>query len=916
MKLLFVFILLILSAFIIPLLVIYLLLLYISKYHILTLQYKFSGFLTLSNISFTIDHKYFFLSFHLDYFQIYLIWLKCRIKIKGLKLACNLKESKELVNNHKDNKTNVNGFYDAFDIKKKSDLKRQEFLKEIKEKFYTIIKEKYYNNHNKNKHENHFQEKQTLNQKDKIIRNLLMMFDLLIEEIEISFKIGNNLFYHQLVMKKGVFGAIKGLNRHKEIHIISTITNVSLIEYMKVNEQRNSNVYVEYVLFNINHIYLNFKLEFGLCPLMSKYNYSIQNTMNIKAEVSNTVINLSTRAINSVFMLINQTLTNVTQIKETSNNKSQNITSLSNAFSEIKIVFECIEEQIVNKLHNLIKKLKIKFYNTKISINTDNNSYVLTEIVCSNLQFSIHNQINYVKESNLSKLIKSNTDIKINDLLITGSSFKKIILQLPLFTFSIDEELVYYDSLHKGKNIIRMNASVPKVSIILTQRDIDKYIDIFMCVLKGIQDIQSKIHYNNLNSMKYLEEIIEESNLNLHIENINLILYNNNIHCELNEQCSIEIKITTLNPIKTNNIEIDITPIHISIFEKSKVINYYTSNILINGFHLQLKEQESNKYVNISFDDSLILCYDDHLLDIMELVMDVVTSDLRYLQKMELNEEMIKIINTKDNDDNIKTKLTFKDITLYYYSEYTDMFTLQIENSFEMIVDEYMSVSNLSIHYQNTNNNFHLNKTKILYLSSLYIKFDIPSELIEITFGQIIINIYCFEVIYPVIIASFFLKFFPEWLLFHSKTKYFQNKKGNYIVLKDYSKNEKIKIKFDEIIININQHPIANAGILYMNYEEIKTINYKLLQSKKREQIQIQLKHFDIQLSSTFEKDINTGSMYIIEDINNNIKEDIESDYIVYRFNKSKYDVISQINKPYFNKLTKGKLCYIIFILC
>ena len=150
MKLLFLFILLILSAFIIPLLVIYLLLLYISKYHILTLQYKFSGFLTLSNISFTIDHKYFFLSFHLDYFQIYLIWLKCRIKIKGLKLACNLKESKELVNNNKDNKTNVNGFYDAFDIKKKSDLKRQEFLKEIKEKFYSIIKEKYYNKNNKN----------------------------------------------------------------------------------------------------------------------------------------------------------------------------------------------------------------------------------------------------------------------------------------------------------------------------------------------------------------------------------------------------------------------------------------------------------------------------------------------------------------------------------------------------------------------------------------------------------------------------------------------------------------------------------------------------------------------------------------------------------------------------------------------
>ena len=145
---------------------------------------------------------------------------------------------------------------------------------------------------------------------------------------------------------------------------------------------------------------------------------------------------------------------------------------------------------------------------------------MLTEILCSNLQFSIHNQINCVIESNLSKLIKSNTDIKINDLLITGSSLKKIILQLPLFTFSIDEELVYYDSLHKGKNIIRMNSSVPKVSIILTQRDIDKYIDILMCVLKGIQDIKSKIHYNTLNSMKYLEEIIEESNLNLHIENI------------------------------------------------------------------------------------------------------------------------------------------------------------------------------------------------------------------------------------------------------------------------------------------------------------------------------------------------------------------------------------------------------------
>lgn len=182
-----------------------------------------------------------------------------------------------------------------------------DILKELKNKYFDIIKDKYLTKHlQKSKNSNTEEEfidnvikSEGISQKDKLIRNLLVFFDFLFESLNITFKIEELDYFHKLTIRKIIVGALKGINKHKEIHFLCIIFETKITEYIIIDEENKK--YNVINMFQNNKIFLNFKFEYGLFP---KGIYSISNTININAEINKTKMEISTRMINSIFKLL------------------------------------------------------------------------------------------------------------------------------------------------------------------------------------------------------------------------------------------------------------------------------------------------------------------------------------------------------------------------------------------------------------------------------------------------------------------------------------------------------------------------------------------------------------------------------------------------------------------------------------
>ena len=126
----------------IPALLLYVALYVLSKYYMTSLSLEYCGFLKFKNINFYIDTDSYFIYVHIDYFHIFLIWLKVRINIKGLKSTLTLKTNySSLVQTKPINKYE---FADSFVIRKQDKSnKNYGILHEIKEKFNKMLYDKY-----------------------------------------------------------------------------------------------------------------------------------------------------------------------------------------------------------------------------------------------------------------------------------------------------------------------------------------------------------------------------------------------------------------------------------------------------------------------------------------------------------------------------------------------------------------------------------------------------------------------------------------------------------------------------------------------------------------------------------------------------------------------------------------------------
>ena len=143
------------------------------------------------------------------------------------------------------------------------------------------------------------------------------------------------------------------------------------------------------------------------------------------------------------------------------------------------------------------------------------------------------------------------------------------------------------------------------------------------------------------------------------------------------------------------------------------------------------------------------------------------------------------------------------------------------------------------------------------------------------------------------------------------------------IYVTEFAKTDLNTISFEEVIVNINQNPIASAAILQTNVEKLKNRNsaMKMLQDAKCEQMQIKVKNFTMKTRVFYERDINRGgsrqgSKKKVNYTSNegtygrmtmNSSNGTTSNGFDNYFDENNNEVIIQDTKPYYNKLSKSK---------
>ena len=991
----------------IPALLLYIALYILSKYYMTTLSLEYCGFLKFKNINFYLDTEYYFIYVHIDYFHIFLIWLKLRINIKGLKSTLTLKTNySSLVKTKPINKYD---FTDSFVIRKQdTSNKNYGILHEIKEKFNKILFEKYIKtfiieseqenkanatNSNQNtsnkeykhkfkiKNKNH--QKIKLSLKDKLLRNFLAFFDLILEDIEVNFKLSENEFFYRISLNNVVVGVVKGLNVNKEIHFLLILNNFSVKEYVniksikfrkiiskkfntikakreeklkkvKIKNNDNKNIfeknyeclfetYAEFLILRSQEIFLNLKLSNGFTP--QGFN-SFNNTIELKIEVHNTHVDLSSRAIDTIMKTLNELskYKHYLEYKFSNNIKDMKIASDIINTQEIKFKIDCNEEVILNMTQNEIKKIKLKLENTSINILSDNHNYLYSNISLSNLKLKNSNLFCSSCDESKIKLIKTKLELSLDNMVISSSKKSKKILGIDKYDFIINKEVVYYYEMKESYIKTTINSDLPALDITMNTKDLDKYVELMVniiCSLEKIEAYDSRSFFQT----KYIEDMHEETNCNILFDNIAMIVYDDKIQAELNN-CSFLMKMDVVQN-KSSKIVITFNPIYINAFRK--YCSNYASNCIVKGFELTIDDDMKSAHIKIDIDDVVVLIYDDFMIDMIKFISDFLTYNLRYSAKrkykMQIQKEEFKAFPKKTET----TILNVKSCTIYDYVAIKDLFTLKFEN-FTYVIDDYLKLPQLLIYHQN-NSSIIKKKVKWLDLTRFSCKFFIDINQVNVEFGPIILDIYSFELIYPLITLFTYYNFFPWWVIYHMNYKYRIDEDYKLIYVVNFAKKEITSIKFEEVIVYINQNLIATCAFLQTSPEKLNVMkknidnninneiqteyNPKLIIDKlkeiKTQQIKIKVKGFCINQKLFFEREVNKNFIPEIEEeevsdeddnnINNinNDKLKIKKKY--YKTNElqdylsnnqgdlldleSKVTKIYQKSSPYYNRLSR-----------
>ena len=963
----------ILATFIIllssPALLIYLALYILSKYFTTTLSLEYCGFLKFKNINFYYDCDSFFIYIHIDYFHIHLLWLKFRINIKGFKSTLTLKtQFSSLVRTKPINKYD---FADSFIIRKQdTSNKNYGILHEIKEKFNKILYDKYIKpfidetdkeKKVKFKIKNKSHEKIKLSFKDKLLRNLLSFFDLILSDFEFNFKLSESDFFYRISFNEASFRILKGLNINKEIHFLLIINNLNIKEYVNIKSikfrkiiskkfniikakrenkiQKEQNIferdypclfgtYAEFILLKSQDTFLNIKLSNGFTPL--GFN-SFNNTIELKIEVNNTHIDLSSRAIETIMKTLNE-LSKYKHYQEYKyNNEIKNLKIAKDIINsrEIKLKIDCNEEVLLNMIQNEIKKIKLKLENTSINILSDNHNYLYSNITLHHLALKNSNIFCSSCDETKIKLIKTKLDFSLDNIVISSSKKSKKILEIDKYDFFILKEVIYYYIIKESYIKTSINSDLPSLDISMNTKDLDKYVELMVNIICSLEKIEA-YDKRSFFQTKYIEDMHKEINSNISFDNISMITYDDKIQGELNK-CSFVLKMNMIEN-KSNKINLTFNPIYINAFRK--YCSDYASNCIVKGFELAIDDDLKSKHINIDIDDVTILIYDDFMIDMIKFISDFLTYNLRYSAKrkykLQIQKEEFKAF---PNLTEI-IELNVKSGTIYDYVAIKDLFTLKFEN-FNYVIDDYIKIPQICIYHQN-NSAIIKRKMKWLEANKFYCKFFMETNQVSVEFGSIILDIYSFDLIHPIITIFIYYNFFPFWVIYHMNYKYRISEDYKLIYIVNFVKKEVTSVKFEEITVYVNQNLIATCSLLQTNPEKLGIMKNEKrkdsdnraiidkLKELKTQQIKIKVNGFMINQKLFFEREINKNFKPDIEEEEFSEKE--EGDRIklkkkYYKANElqdyfknnggdildleTKVTKIYQKSSPYYNKLSR-----------
>ena len=456
---------------------------------------------------------------------------------------------------------------------------------------------------------------------------------------------------------------MKGINVNKEIHFLLIINNLNIKEYVNIKSikfrkviskkfntikakkeeklLRNSKIkrlskknfeclfetYAEFSLLKSQEIFLNFKLSNGFTPYGF---YSLNNTIEIKIEVNNTKIDLSSRAIDTIMKTLNELskFKHYQEYKYSNDLKDLKIASDIINSQEIKFKIDCNEEILLNMIINEIKKIKLKLENTSINILSDNHNYLYSNINLYHLIFKKTNTFCPFCDESKIKLMKSKLELSLDHMIISSSKKIKKILDINKYNFVINKEIIYYYILKESYIKTIINSDMPAIDISMNTKDLDKYVELMVNVICSIEKIEAydtRSFFKN----KYIEDIHEETNCNISFDKISMIVYDDKVQAELNN-CSFVLKIDEIKN-KIKKIIITFNPIYINAFRK--YCSNYASNCIVKGFELTIEDDMKSAYIKIDLDDVIILIYDDFMIDMIKFISDFLTYNLRYSAK-------------------------------------------------------------------------------------------------------------------------------------------------------------------------------------------------------------------------------------------------------------------------------------------
>jgi hypothetical protein len=509
---------------------------------------------------------------------------------------------------------------------------------------------------------------------------------------------------------------------------------------------------------------------------------------------------------------------------------------------------ECVEEIILDKIESTIRKIKLKLNNTEVSLVSDNHEYLYTILKFSNFSFHTKNTLNYFYDRTKVKLLKSNSEIKITDLKMSANKSNRLILDLHSYVFTMSEDIVYYPDNKEGNIRSVVSSEMPGTDIVLSTKELDKLIELIICICSGINRLEATDSKTYNLSNKQIENYFHSKILNLHFSDINLVVHDEVIQSEFNN-IGLNVHIEEQRFIGTK-IDISFSPIDVSIFAKKST--KYSSNLFVKGFKLEIYDDYKSSKTDIYFENIKLLIYDNHLIDVMKFVADFLNYILVDNVKT-IHDRNVQSLPKKTKKE--QCFLTFKKVVVYCYVDFTDICTIKV-NDFVYNIDDYMLIPNIKIYHQAIHKVFHLKKQKILDCNKLYIKFYPEKNELDIDFGKILLNIYSFELANTILKIYFYHAFFPHWVTYHMhyKHKVDSNYKPKYV--DDFAKKNKNIIKFEEIIVIVNQNNISSAAVLQTNpslvEENVNKVDY--LKSVKCNQFTLNVTNFVLKTSGFTEK--------------------------------------------------------------